>query len=83
MRDQSGEEFYQESTGNVGFFLALLLADQWEAENPNFLVIWPSDKYEGSKWLNVYCQAQVQFQVTNPSPKSKSQIRVSYLSPKN
>ena len=23
---------------------------QWEAENPNFLVIWPTDKCEGSKW---------------------------------
>ena len=56
MRGQNGVEFYQESTGHVGFFLALLLADQWEAENPNFLVIWPIDKYEGSKWLNVYCQ---------------------------
>ena len=34
-----GIEFNQESTGHVGFFLALLLADQWEAENPNFHVI--------------------------------------------
>ena len=49
-------EFYQESTGHVGFILALLLANQWEAKNPNFLAIWPTDKYEGSKWLNVYCQ---------------------------
>ena len=56
MRGQNGVEFYRESTGHVRFFLALLLADQWEAENPNFLVIWPTDKYEGSKWLNVYCQ---------------------------
>ena len=50
MRGQNGVEFYQESTGHVRFFLALLLADQWEAKNPNFLVIWPTDKYEGSKW---------------------------------
>ena len=49
MKGQNGVEFYQESNGHVGFFLALLLADQWEAENPNFLVIWPTDKYEGSK----------------------------------
>ena len=56
MRGQNGVEFYQESTGHVRFSLALLLANQWEAENPNFLVIWPTDKYEGSKWLNVYCQ---------------------------
>ena len=28
MRGQNGVEFYQESTGHVGFFLALLLADQ-------------------------------------------------------
>ena len=47
MRGQNGVEFYQESTGHVGFFLALLLADQWEAENPNFFVIWLTDKYEG------------------------------------
>ena len=52
----SGEEFYQESIGHVRFSPALLLADQWEAENPNFLIIWPTDKYEGSKLLNVYCQ---------------------------
>ena len=39
MRGQIGEEFNQESTGRVGFFVALLLADQGEAENPNFLVI--------------------------------------------
>jgi len=50
MRGQNGVEFYQESNGHVGFFLALLLADQWESENPNFLLIWPTDKYEGSKW---------------------------------
>ena len=47
---QNGVEFNQESTGHVRFFLALLLADQWEAEIPDFLVIWPTDKYEGSKW---------------------------------
>ena len=23
---------------------------QWEAENPNFLIIWPTDKCEGSIW---------------------------------
>ena len=28
MRNQNGVEFYQEFTGHVGFFLALLLADQ-------------------------------------------------------
>ena len=56
MRDQNGVEFYQESTGHVGFSLALLWADKWEAENPNFIVIRPTDKYEGSKLLNVYCQ---------------------------
>ena len=28
MRGQNGVEFYQESNGHVGFFLALLLADQ-------------------------------------------------------
>ena len=50
MRDQNGVEFFQESTGHVGFFLALLLANQWDTENPNFLVIWPTDKCEGSKW---------------------------------
>ena len=50
MRGQNGVEFYQESTGHVRFFLALLLANQWEAENPNFLVIWSTDKCEGSKW---------------------------------
>ena len=55
MRGQNGVEFYQESKGHVGFLLDLLLADQWEAENPNFLVIWSIDKYEGSK-LNVYCK---------------------------
>ena len=27
MRGQNGVEFYQESTGHVGFFLALLLAE--------------------------------------------------------
>ena len=47
MRGQNGVEFYQESTGHVRFFLALLLADQWEAKNPNFLFIWPTDSYEG------------------------------------
>ena len=45
MRDQNGVEFYQEYTGDVGFFQDLLLADQWEAENPNFLVIWSTDKW--------------------------------------
>ena len=38
MRGQIGIEFNQESTGDVKFFLALLLADQWEAENANFLL---------------------------------------------
>ena len=33
MRGQNGVEFYQESTGHVRFFLALLLANQWDAEN--------------------------------------------------
>ena len=47
MRGQIGLEFDQESTGHVEFFLALLLADQWEAKNPNFLFIWPTDNYEG------------------------------------
>ena len=59
MRGQNGVEFFQVSTGHVGFSLALLWADKWEAENPNFIVIRPTDKYEGSKWLNVYCQALV------------------------
>ena len=27
---------------------------QWEAENPNFLVIWPTDKCEGSKWGRIW-----------------------------
>ena len=36
---QIGVEFNQKSTGDVGFFPALLLADQSEAENANFLVI--------------------------------------------
>ena len=26
----------------------------WEAENPNFLVIWPTDKCEGSKWGRIW-----------------------------
>ena len=39
MRGQNGVEFDQESTGHVWFLLALLLADQWEAENANFLVV--------------------------------------------
>ena len=39
MRGQIGVEFDQESTGDVRFFPALLLADQSEAENANFLVI--------------------------------------------
>jgi len=39
MRGQIGVEFNQKSTGDVGFFPALLLADQSEAENANFLVI--------------------------------------------
>ena len=39
MRGLNGVEFNQESTGHVRFFLALLLADQSEAENANFLVI--------------------------------------------
>ena len=38
MRGQNGVEFNQESTGHVRFLLALLLADQSEAENANFLV---------------------------------------------
>ena len=38
MRGQRGVEFNQKSTGDVGFFPALLLADQSEAENANFLV---------------------------------------------
>ena len=46
IRGQNGVEFDQESTGHVGFLLALLLANQWEAENANFLVIWPTDKCE-------------------------------------
>ena len=54
MRGQNGVKFYQESTGRVRFILALLLADQWEAENPNFLLIWPTDKYEGSKWGRIW-----------------------------
>ena len=37
MKGQNGVEFDQESTGHGGFLLALLLADQWEAENPSFL----------------------------------------------
>ena len=32
MRGQNGVEFYQELNGHVGFLLALLLADQWEAD---------------------------------------------------
>ena len=40
---------FTQCTGHVRFFLALLLADQWEAENPNFLVIWPIDN--PSNWL--------------------------------
>ena len=44
MRGQIGVEFDQESTGDVGFFPALLLADQSEAENANFFVILPTDK---------------------------------------
>ena len=36
---QIGVEFNQKSTGDVGFFPALSLADQSEAENANFLVI--------------------------------------------
>ena len=36
---QIGVEYNQKSTGDVGFFPALLLADQSEAENANFLVI--------------------------------------------
>ena len=47
---QIGVEINQKSTGDVGFFPALLLANQWEAENPNFLVIWSTDECEGSKW---------------------------------
>ena len=39
MRGQIGVEFDQESNDDVGFFPALLLADQSEAENANFLVI--------------------------------------------
>ena len=39
MRGQIGVEFDQESTGEVGFFPALLLVDQSEAENANFVVI--------------------------------------------
>ena len=39
MRGQIGVEFDQESTGDVRFFPALLLADQSEAENANFVVI--------------------------------------------
>ena len=39
MRGQIGVEFDQESTGHFGFFPALLLADQLETENANFLSI--------------------------------------------
>ena len=51
---QIGVEFNQESTGHVRFFLAFLLADQWEAENANFLVSWHTDKYERSKWGRIW-----------------------------
>ena len=44
IKGQNGVEFDQESTGHVGFLLALLLADQWEAEDANFFVIWPTEK---------------------------------------
>ena len=38
MRGQNWVEFDQESTGDVGFFPALLLANQSEAEIANFLL---------------------------------------------
>ena len=52
LRGQNGVEFYQQSTGHFGFYPGPLIGrnSQWEAENPNFLVIWATDKFERSKW---------------------------------
>ena len=40
---------------------------QWEAENPNFLVIWPTVKCEGSKWGRIWPQIHLACQIF-PSP---------------
>ena len=40
MRGQNGVEFYQEYTGDVGFFQALLLADQLDLEQSEKLEWW-------------------------------------------